>query len=118
MKSLSNPGLILLVGIACSSAEAATTGAPSISTPVLKQYCFSCHGAAATAGINLEQMTANASVSDNFAKWQKVAAVLEEKRMPPAKMPQPTEPERQAVVSNIRASLKEYALKHDGEPGG
>lgn len=98
-------------------------GAPSPTplntpAPTFTQYCVSCHGKSATAGINLEQLTANPAVGDNFAKWQKVAAVLEEKRMPPAKMPQPTDAERSAAAQWVRASLRDYAQKHAGEPGG
>ncbi len=82
--------------------------------PTLKQYCTGCHGKAATAGINLEQLTAAPMTDGNFAQWQKVAAVLEEKRMPPAKMPQPTDAERSAAAQWVRASLNTYSRKTRG----
>ena len=119
MKSIWYPGVILLAGVAKSfSAVPVPEPVPTASSAVFRQYCVSCHGKSAVAGINLEQLLASPSIADNFAKWQKVAAVLEEKRMPPPKMPQPGDAERSAAAAGIRASLKDYALKHDGDPGG
>src|SRR3954462_13173016 len=95
----------------------AATASPEPIPSLFKQYCTACHGKAASGGINLEQLTANPAPAENFAKWQKVITALEEKRMPPAKMPQPAEPERAAAASWVRASLKDYAQKHAGDPG-
>ena len=69
------------------------------------------------AGINLQQLSSSPLTDRNFSQWQKVAAVLEDKRMPPAKMPQPSEQERAAAVHWIRANLKTYAEKRAGDPG-
>jgi hypothetical protein len=56
--------------------------------PMFKQYCFGCHGNnAATAGISLEKLTAAPSVAENYQVWQRVIAVLDQKRMPPKGMP-------------------------------
>src|SRR4051812_46398817 len=91
---------------------------PASAATTFRQYCFQCHGkAAATAGVNLEQLTSNRSVGDNFQLWEKVAAVLEQKRMPPPKMRQPTETDRQQAVAWVRGKLSEYAEKHAGDPG-
>ena len=82
------------------------------------KYCFQCHGkATAMGGVNLQQLTGQPSVGDGFAHWEKVAVALEQKRMPPEKMPQPGEAERAQAVSWIRTELSTYAKKHDGEPG-
>ncbi len=86
-------------------------------TATIRQYCFQCHGrAGASAGLNLEQLTSK-TPGDQFLLWEKVAAAIENKRMPPPKMPQPSDAERQNSVSWIRASLKDYAAKHAGDPG-
>ena len=69
------------------------------------------------AGLNLEQMSSQASFGEEFQHWEKVVAALEEKRMPPAKMPQPTEAERGHAISWIRAKLDDYTQKHAGDPG-
>jgi len=68
-------------------------------------------------GISLEQLSAQASMGESFQHWEKVAAALEQKRMPPAKMPQPSEADRTRVVSWIRTSLKDYTAKNAGDPG-
>src|SRR5262245_41606121 len=52
--------------------------------PTFRQYCFQCHGnAASMAGVNLEQMVSQSSISDSFKQWRNVMAALEQKRMPP-----------------------------------
>jgi len=86
-------------------------------TPVLRQYCFQCHGKTAMGGISLEQLSAQASMGESFQHWEKVATALEQKRMPPAAMPQPSDADRTRVVSWIRTSLRDYAAKHSGDPG-
>jgi hypothetical protein len=103
--------------VAGSLTALAATG--SATTPAtFRQYCFSCHGkAGAAAGLNLEQLTSTTPGGDQFLLWEKVAAALENKRMPPPKLPQPGDPERAQAASWIRASLKDYAAKHAGDPG-
>src|SRR6185369_13514961 len=83
-----------------------------------RQYCIQCHGKSLqTAGINLDQLTSQASVGEGFQKWEKVAAVLEQNRMPPKGLPQPTDEQRRQAVTWIRAELAGFAKKHDGDPG-
>ena len=96
------------------SAALAAAEAP---TPLLRQYCFNCHGKAAMGGLSLEKLTSQPSFGESFQHWEKVAAAIETKRMPPAKLPQPSDEERARVVSWIRASLKDYAAKNAGDPG-
>jgi mono/diheme cytochrome c family protein len=99
----------LLLSAALAAAEAPT--------PLLRQYCFSCHGKAAMGGLSLEKLTSQPSFGEGFQHWEKVATAIETKRMPPAKLPQPTDAERTRVVSWIRDSLKDYAAKNAGDPG-
>lgn len=81
-------------------------------------YCIGCHsGTAPQAGMNIEQLVAHASVGDNSQQWERVAAAIEQKAMPPKSMPQPSDAERNQVVSWIRAELNAYAAKHEGDPG-
>lgn len=87
-------------------------------TPTFKQYCFGCHGkSAAMGGINLESLTSHTAMGEDFQHWEKVVAVLEQKRMPPKKMPQPTDVQRAGAVTWIRTKLDDYAQKHAGDPG-
>jgi hypothetical protein len=104
----------ILGSAVCLAASLSAAEAP---TPVLQQYCYSCHGKAAMGGLNLEQIAAKGSIGESFQHWEKVAAVIEGKQMPPAKMPQPTEAQRAQVVDWIRTSLKEYTAKNAGDPG-
>ena len=87
-------------------------------TPVFKQYCFSCHGDAAnpTAGVSLSKLTAK-PVGDNFQAWQKVSGVLEQDRMPPKGMPQPSEEQRHQALVWVRTQLTTFANKNAGDPG-
>jgi len=83
-----------------------------------KQYCVACHGSANTSGgINLERLTADATMGPGFASWEKVAAALEEKRMPPRGLPQPSDSLRQQLIAHVRNGILDYARKHDGDPG-
>lgn len=93
---------------------AMTLQAADESLPVLKQYCSQCHGKAAMGGFSLDKMT---SVGDHYQQWNKVAQAIEQRLMPPAKMPQPSDEERKQAVTWIRARLSEYASKNAGDPG-
>src|SRR5690349_17705482 len=90
---------------------------PSDPPATFRQYCFQCHGKAAIAGLNLERLTSHPSPGENFQHWQKVVAALEQKRMPPKKMPQPSDEERGKAVTWIRARLDQYIATHAGDPG-
>jgi len=68
-------------------------------------------------GINLEQISTHASVAEHFQHWDKVATALEDRLMPPAKMPQPSDAQRKEAVNWIRTRLNEAALKAAGDPG-
>ncbi|MFN0104368.1 MAG: DUF1592 domain-containing protein [Bryobacteraceae bacterium] len=105
---------LFIASVLCLSAVMVAAEAP---TPVFRQYCFQCHGKAAIGGISLELLSSQPSMGESFQHWRKVAAALEEKRMPPAAMPQPTDAERIRVVAWIRASLKDYTEKNSGDPG-
>ncbi|MCX6592988.1 MAG: DUF1592 domain-containing protein [Acidobacteria bacterium] len=104
---------VLVISAALSAAVATAGPAPAS----FKTYCFSCHGKAAMGGVNLEQLAAQPSPGENFQHWEKVAAALETRHMPPAKMKQPTDEERAAAVNWIRTELRTYALKNAGDPG-
>ena len=107
---------IALFSFSVLSAYAAES-APVTPVALFKQNCFACHSKTASGGINLEKLLAQPSVGDSYAQWQKVAAVLEDKRMPPPKMPQPSDADRTSAASWIHTRLRDYATKHDGDPG-
>lgn len=106
-------GLFLVV-----SAGGPTLASESSASATFRQYCFACHSkATAMAGINLEQLTANVSIGDHYQQWQKVIAVLDQKRMPPPKMRQPTDAERSDALGWIRTKTNEFIAKNAGDPG-
>ncbi len=83
-----------------------------------ERYCLQCHSkTAAMGGVNLQQLLSQKSIAAGFRHWEKVATALEQKRMPPEKMPQPTDAERSQAVTWIRTELSTYAKQHDGDPG-
>ncbi|HZS05978.1 MAG TPA: DUF1592 domain-containing protein [Blastocatellia bacterium] len=105
---------------AVSIAETArqTDQSGSNASTIFRQYCFQCHGATAPkAGVSLEQLVAQDSVGESFQQWEKVAAALELKTMPPKSMPQPSDAERAQAITWIRTALHDYAKKYDGDPG-
>src|SRR5262245_28095535 len=105
-----------LILIAAARLQAADPADPNVA--MFRQYCAGCHGkTVATAGIDLEQLLAQRSIGESFQRWEKIAHVLEEKRMPPPKLPQPTDAQRQAAAAWIRGKLQEFAQKNDGDPG-
>ena len=109
LRQLTLVGLILLADL---------VEARSNPLAAFQQYCFQCHGnAASMAGVNLERMTSQSSVSDSFKQWRNVVAALEEKRMPPEGMPQPSEEERRTVIAWIHSELDGFVKKHAGDPG-
>ncbi len=112
---------ILLTFIFATSVVRTTHGASEPATTAqatFTQYCSQCHsGTAAKAGINLEKLLAQPSVGESFQQWEKVAAALEQKTMPPKSMPQPSDAACAQAIAWIRGELSAYAKKHDGDPG-
>jgi len=104
----------VLLGSSLRGAEEA----PPNASALVNKYCVQCHaGATPMGGVNLQQLTKQASVGESFATWGKVATVLEERRMPPKGMPQPADNEREQAAKWVRTELANYFKKHDGDPG-
>src|SRR5262249_46610085 len=139
MRSLSNRELapkarrwkiaLVLLTVVAALSVAGNTGAVSVletvqgidqsaAAGIFRPYCFQCPGLAAPkGGGRLERLTAQGLVDENFRQWEKVAAALEQKAMPPKFMPQPSDAERAQAIAWVRAELSAYAKKHDGDPG-
>ena len=111
------PQVLVVATLTCATAAQGASTTPSSPAQTFRQYCFACHSKSAAGGINLDQLIASSSVGDSFQQWQKVAAVLEQRRMPPAKMPQPADGDRTAASAWIKSKLNAYALAHAGDPG-
>ncbi|MCA9212171.1 MAG: DUF1587 domain-containing protein [Planctomycetales bacterium] len=84
---------------------------------LIGEYCVDCHGNDnPEANVNLEKLFASNYVT-SFRTWEKVTRVLQDKRMPPEDMPQPTAVERDNFIRDIRADLDRVANLEAGDPG-
>lgn len=74
--------------------------------PFLMQHCVRCHDAdKLTSGIRVDQL--NAEVEDRHIRlWQDIGKQIADKAMPPEDEAQPTDAERQEVVTWIHQALK------------
>jgi hypothetical protein len=86
--------------------------------PFLDTYCTTCHGGAKPAAqFDLTQYSSAQSVVDDFSRWNRVAARLNAREMPPKSANQPPEQARQQVIDWIKATWAVEARTHDGDPG-
>src|SRR5689334_12497906 len=92
---------------------------PSELQPLLKTYCYDCHGGAGTTegDINLATMTDWEAAAKQPRTWQKVAEMLGNGLMPPQDADQPTDAERAKLKSWVADYLALQAQAHAGDPG-
>src|SRR5580698_2059958 len=102
MKALWIPAAFLVSASTIVGADAPANDPKS----VFKQYCVQCHGegASPTAGVSLSNLTSH-PVGENFQAWQKVAGVLDQNRMPPKGLPQPSDEQRRTALAWVRTEL-------------
>ncbi len=91
----------------------------SVVQPFLKSQCLSCHGAKNPKGkLDLTGDSSPKAIVKNHRVWARVLERLEAEEMPPEESPkQPTDEERQAVVSWIKALREREATVNAGDPG-
>ena len=66
--------------------------------PVLKRYCYSCHGNGKSKGdVTLDQWPDEAALVADRKTWETVVRVVQNHEMPPDKKPQPTARERDLI---------------------
>lgn len=86
--------------------------------PFLAKHCYSCHGSEdPEADLSLERFRESANVQQEYALWQRVLRMLEEREMPPADQPQPDEETLHAVGAAIQAQLDSFDCSGDQRPG-
>ena len=92
-----------------------STGALApVSSPrlVLDRYCVTCHNERLkTAGLMLDQIDV-ARAGQRAEEWEKVVRKLRTGAMPPSNAPQPSAPDRTALVSWLESSLDAAAAAH------
>lgn len=86
--------------------------------PLLNKYCDQCHsGDAAEAKFLTTQFDNPRSIAKQWQSWDEAVRRLHEQEMPPPDEPQPTENERDLLMSWSRDFLQSEAERRRGEPG-
>jgi hypothetical protein len=86
--------------------------------PVLRTYCYGCHGGAAPASmLDLTSYDTTAKVVTAFGVWDHVRSRLDRQEMPPRTAPQPTGDERRRVLDWLTAVRRYEAERNAGDPG-
>jgi len=80
--------------------------------PVLRQFCYRCHGGEKTKGdVNLTKFENAQSVERDPKLWRTVMEKLRERDMPPDGKPQPSEIDRQRIVNWVHMTLSTMQVK-------
>ncbi len=86
--------------------------------PVLKQYCFGCHGGGKSKGdITLDTYSSLKAVQGNRKLWRTVLEVLEQKQMPPDNKPQPAEAQAKQLLMWVEQAVNQYDCTGPRDPG-
>jgi hypothetical protein len=81
--------------------------------PLLKSYCFECHNTnKRKAGLNLEKIETESEALDAFELWDQVSKRLHAKEMPPSKSKQPTDDDRQTLLTWVK-QVSESQVNYD-----
>jgi hypothetical protein len=98
-------------------AEPAPAGFQSTIHPILEQYCFKCHAGEKVKGdVNLSTFADEQAILREPRLWRNVMDKLRQREMPPENKPQPTEIERQQIVTWVHATLS-AAMTSVKDPG-
>lgn len=85
---------------------------------LFENYCFDCHSNDATeANLNIENLLKNRPLIRNRSQWQRIFQVLELGAMPPDYMPQPTEIEREHLLTELDAEIVRFDYSQIDNPG-
>ena len=112
------PVCLVLTALVVGPMRGADDGAATAPAAALRKYCFQCHAnGAAMGGVKLDQLMSQHSIGRDFQQWQKVVAALEQQRMPPKGMPQPSDTERRQTLTWVRSEVNAFTSRHAGDPG-
>jgi hypothetical protein len=74
--------------------------------PVLKEYCFGCHGNGKHKGdVSLDAWKSDAEALADRATWLRVLRVLDAQEMPPSNKPQPSAKDREQLQKWIETQV-------------
>ena len=72
--------------------------------PLLATHCSACHsGAGAKGGLDLSSIKTKEDAEAMKDKLAKAASLVESRRMPPAKAPQPSKEDQEKLVAALRS---------------
>ena len=87
--------------------------------PLVQKFCIDCHSTKTHKGsLDLERFASVEQIRKDLKPWQAVIEMLEAREMPPKEKPQPTDAERNQLISWSRSFLDAEARSHAGDPGG
>jgi len=116
----------VLAALLCfAAAPALAAGQPDLQAqftgtvkPLIGQYCAGCHGGPQpTAQFDLKSYTSVDQIKEDFSRWALLADRLTAHEMPPKRMKQPSEAERQAIIDFVHAVRSEEIKRLGGDPG-
>ena len=112
--------VLIFGGIICmgeARAAAADAQFHSKVEPVLKEYCYDCHGDGAHKGnVAFDQWKSDAEVAGNSELWWKALRNLRAGMMPPANKPKPTAEQKKQIESWIKQAVF-HANPKEPDPG-
>jgi mono/diheme cytochrome c family protein len=108
----------LILFAAANAASAQPAAYQQTVTPLLKKYCYACHGnGAKNGGVALDTYRTPADVDKDKQTWETVLHHVQTHEMPPENVKiQPTAAERDIISNWIEAELYKYDPKHP-DPG-
>jgi hypothetical protein len=86
--------------------------------PLLKTYCYSCHGGSSPAArLDLASFDTTAKVAAAFDVWERLHGRIDRHEMPPRGVPQPSDAERQTISGWLSDLQEREAERNAGDPG-
>lgn len=86
--------------------------------PLLKQYCYECHGAGSAAGdLNLEQLSRVRPLVSNRRHWLNIKQQIRIRSMPPEGSPVPSDEDRSVLVAWLTHAIDHFDYSQVRRPG-
>lgn len=118
MKQITYISLLALLCVGCTPVKSQAEVQSEKAYAMLEQNCFRCHNAKKKKGkIDLQSFASAKAPLKNIKLWRHALTMTEEKTMPPEGKKQPTEQERQEIVSWIKGTLEDTYAQMPDNPG-
>ena len=96
----------ILAGDAAKAAAASSLNFKADIQPVLREFCYDCHGdGAKKGGVAFDELNATNDFAEARDVWWKALKNLRAGLMPPAKKPQPTAAQKELVAQWIKTTV-------------